>query len=266
MSLLRVTQYNALFPVYKEIQPIFNAKCISCHNGGSNGGGLDLRQGSAYNNLTRHNSCDAFSKYVSWFHAEDSPLLQPPYRAGSVKSRLDSILDKKVSIAQINGVQVTDEELRKIRCWIDLGVPQWGTYKEAYSGSEDNLDARNSWLVQEKKNIDEYIRYQATAVSDNRQAAVVMRRAEGVPVITCVLRRSGALHIRLEVPSFVGGQVFRINLYNQRGELVGTLLENRFSAGDNLLNVEMGSRASGQYFIELRSKDIRNTASVVLIR
>ncbi len=254
------------FTFDREIQPIFNAKCTSCHNGGSNGGGLDLRQGSAYNSLTRHNSCDAYSKYVSWFHAEDSPLLQPPNRAGSCRSRLDSILDKKVSISRMNGVQLTDEELRKIRCWIDLGVPQWGTYKEVHAGSEDNLGARNNWLTQEKKNIEEYIRYQATVVKDGRKNRMTVNQETTGKLLNCELAGSGALRLRMNVPSGADGQMFRVNLYNQKGALVGTLLERKLPGGATTLMVENSIRVSGQYLVELRSKSVRSIVPVALLR
>jgi hypothetical protein len=249
------------FTFDKEIQPIFNAKCISCHKGGTDGGGLDLRQGSAYNNLTRHNACDAFSKYVSWFHAEDSPILQPPYRTGSIKSRLDSILDKGHKT-----VAITDEELRKIRCWIDLGVPQWGTYQEAHPGSEGNLNARNTWLTQEKKNITDYLLTVGTAAPfDGRGGSSCIGGMRDFAII-CSRARTGVIRIHLTVPSRAEGQTVRIRLYNQKGALVSTLLDKPLEAGLNTLTFYAGVRAAGQYVMELHSRWITKTVPVAILK
>jgi hypothetical protein len=250
------------FTFDKEIQPIFNAKCITCHNGGTNGGGLDLRQGTAYGKLTaKANSCDARSKYVSWFHAEDSPLLQPPYRAGSIKSRIDSVLDKGHK-----NLAVTDEEMRKIRCWIDLGVPQWGTYKEAHAGSENNLSIRNTWLAQEKKNIADFITFSKTAVVSGRHGqAQPVEGAAGVG-FWCTVRHSGAVKVKLNVPHYAAGGVFSVNLYNPRGALMGTLFEKNMPEGLSTMTVGTSGQAAGHYLVELRGAGVRKVLPVVIVR
>jgi hypothetical protein len=248
------------FTFDKEIQPIFNNKCTSCHNGGANGGGLDLRQGNAYDNLVKHGSCDAFSKYVNWFTAEDSPLLQPPNRAGSCKSRLDSVLTKGH-----NKVVVTDEEMRKIRCWIDLGVPQWGTYKEAYSGSENNLTQRNVWLTQEKKNIADFIQYSSTAVTYPEAENRMTPQMENEYEFSCSVLHSGAFRLRFTVPSYADGQVFSVSLYGTNGTLITTLLNQKFIAGNNEMAITGGSYAPGQYLVVLNSKGVKRSVPVALI-
>jgi hypothetical protein len=252
------------FTFDKEIQPIFNAKCIRCHDGGTNSGGLDLRQGSSYNNLTSHNSCDAFSKYVSWFNAEDSPILQPPYRAGSCKSKLDSILDKGHK-----DVVVTDEELRKIRCWIDLGVPQYGTYQEAHPGSEANLTYRNAWITQEKKNIADFIKTVGVSYKGDQYGSKgFISSANGglsfVPLSTVC--RSGNLRVRLTVPSGYVGQKIKINIYNFKGTLISTMVNKPLVAGNTILTLDAGTLAAGQYFVELKTREICQTRRVAIIR
>jgi hypothetical protein len=92
--------------------PILDAKCISCHNGGQ---APNLKDGDAYESQTSHGECESQSKYVSWFVAEDSPILQPPYRAGSV----NSLLVKKIDSGEMpkNGIKLTKEQIDKICCW-----------------------------------------------------------------------------------------------------------------------------------------------------
>ncbi len=247
------------FSFDKEVQPILTSKCIRCHDGGTNSGGLDLKKGNAYNNLTKHNSCDAFSKYISWFHAEDSPILQPPYRAGSCKSRMDSILTKGHK-----DVVLTDEEMRKIRCWIDLGVPQWGTYKEAYSGSENNLSARNTWLTQEKKNIENYLKNSPiVSTSGNSLAGLVIVKKQN---LSCTVLRSGALRVRFNVPESDGGNKCQINLYNQNGVLIEKMFDRNVAAGNNEITLGTGWKASGQYFLEIRYDGLKDAIPVTIIK
>jgi hypothetical protein len=253
------------FTFDKEIQPILSAKCISCHNG-SGGGGLDLRQGSAYNNLTKHNTCDAFSKYVSWFNAEDSPVLQPPYRAGSCKSLLDSVLDKTRKSTSMANVTVTDQELRTIRCWIDLGVPRWGTYQEGHSGSEANLTYRNAWIAQEKKNIADYLLTVGTAPQSGPDAPATYYTASWSISPVPAIYRSGSVRIRLMVPQSADGQKIRINLYNIKGALVRTLLNKHLAAGYNELTFDAGVRVAGQYLVELRSRGVIKTIQVAILQ
>jgi hypothetical protein len=253
------------FSFDKEIQPIYNAKCTKCHNGGSNGGGLDLRQGSAYDNLTKHGSCDAFSKYVSWFNAEDSPLLQAPYRAGSYKSRLDSILDKGHK-----DLKMTDEEIRKIRCWIDLGVPHWGTYQEGHPGSEANLTARKSWIAQEKKNIADFLlngggtALQGGPHHGNGSTALFDEDAWSFMSV-CAVYRSGNLQIHLAIPSKFEGQNVCINIYNIKGSLVRAL-DNPLIVRNNMITAHTGEIAAGQYLLELQSRTFQKTLRIAVLK
>jgi hypothetical protein len=248
------------FTFDKEVQPIFNNKCTNCHNGGANSGGLDLRQGYAYNNLVTHNSCDAFSKYVNWFPAEDSPLLQPPYRAGSCKSRLDSILTKGHK-----DVVLTDEEMRKIRCWIDLGVPQWGTYKEAYSYSENNLSQRGIWFTQEKKNIADFIQYSSTAVTYSTPDNSTTFQPKMGNGFYCSVLHSGTFRLRFNVPAYADKQVVRVSLYNTNGTLISILLNQKCATGVNEITVATGKHAPGQYLVVLNSQGAKQSVPVALV-
>ena len=139
-----------------EIQPILNRHCVSCHNDRS---GIDLafmergrrarndsqpalapgkfsllgdsnlerkakRQWSdAYLYLTNYGKSNDL---VNWIGAQSIPTLLPPYFAGAAKSSLISLLEKGHQ-----NVKLSQEELDKIACWIDLLVPYCGDYREA---------------------------------------------------------------------------------------------------------------------------------------
>jgi hypothetical protein len=245
----------------KEIQPILTAKCITCHNGGANSGGLDLQKGKAYDNLTRHGSCDAFSKYVNWMPAEDSPLLQPPNRFGSSKSMLDSHLE-----SGHKDVRMTDEEMRKIRCWIDIGVPRYGRYQDAFPGTEANLTYRTAWKQQEKKNITEYLQSLPVAAGEKRPARVSGGFAPGVFDLSCTMLQSGAVRIHFVIPQAADGKTLRVALYDLRGALVRTLYEQPIAAGSTTAIVGAATLPAGQYLMEAQLQGARRSAPVVIVR
>ncbi|HEX2958341.1 MAG TPA: hypothetical protein VHO70_16015 [Chitinispirillaceae bacterium] len=245
----------------KEIQPIFNAKCISCHDGGAKSGGLDLRQSKAYDALTSHGSCDAFSKYVNWMHAEDSPLLQPPNRFGSSKSLLDKTVD-----AGHKDVKMTDEEMRKIRCWIDIGVPRYGRYKDAFPGTEDNLRYRIAWEEQEKKNIADYLKSLPTVAVKDDKKLVTNNDYRADITFSHSVSGPGILRIQLNVPSLANGEKVRINLYNLQGTLVRTLNGKQVTPGSTIMEFESGAMVSGQYLLEVALKGVRKIKTISVIR
>lgn len=245
----------------KEIQPILNTKCISCHDGGANSGGLNLLKGKAYNSLTNHNSCDAFNKYVNWMPAEDSPLLQPPNRLGSLKSKLDSLLEKGHK-----DVKMTDEEMRKIRCWIDIGVPQYGRYQDAFPGTEANLTYRNAWVTQEKKNIVDYLQYAATEIANEKPINTPTHKMLAGFALSCKTVNSKTIRIDFNIPSFASGQNVKIHLFNPSGVLVRTLFNKPALAGVNRATVTADVVAAGQYLVTLQTKGVQRTVPVVIIK
>lgn len=245
----------------KEIQPVFNAKCISCHDGGANSGGLDLRQGKAYDALTSHGGCDAFSKYVNWMNAEDSPILQPPNRFGSSKSSLDNVLEKGHK-----DVKMTDEEMRKIRCWIDIGIPRYDRYQDAFSGSEANLTYRNAWITQEKKNIADYLQYAATGIANGKPTGITDHKVLAGFALSCNTLNFKTIRIDFNVPSFAAGQNVKIHLFNPRGVLVRTLFNKPALAGVNSAIVNADVAAAGQYLVTLQTKGTQRTVPVVIIK
>ncbi|MDR3233483.1 MAG: hypothetical protein LBT46_07460 [Planctomycetaceae bacterium] len=156
------------FSYTKQIQPIWDKHCVSCHNGGKEPemkqvsfkksdvktSELDLRgvvhenlkndfigksehswqvNGRAY--LTSYLQLTNYGvsgKHINWTDAESIPMVLPPYFNGSSKSGLMNFLEPahyKVSL--------TPAEKRLAACWIDLCVPFCGAYTEANEWTDE---------------------------------------------------------------------------------------------------------------------------------
>jgi len=73
-------------------------------------------------------------RVVNWLSSQSAPELQSPYSGGSARSALLPLLEtghKEVRLSQ--------EELDKIACWIDLAVPYCGSYIEANAWTEAEM-------------------------------------------------------------------------------------------------------------------------------
>jgi hypothetical protein len=261
----------------KEIQPILDAKCVSCHSA-STSNGIDLSgtkvgyvahngnvvgspMNQSYINLTHHNSCDNFSKYVSWFSAEDSPILHPPYRAGSYKSHLDSMLTNGH-----HNVQMTDQQMRTIRCWIDLGVPMWGRYQEGHPGAEAWLTQRGVWQGIEKTNIAAYIKDFPVATIPNAQGHGA-QGATHADSWACGVSSGHAPHVWFTVPAGSEMQIVQVRLYDTRGALLSTILDKAVTSGYHTLTFtgrQMRVRA-GQYFVKIQARGFEKSFPILMI-
>ncbi|MBT3296606.1 MAG: hypothetical protein HN919_21715 [Verrucomicrobia bacterium] len=138
------------FSFLKEIQPILDAKCVSCHNGEkkSNKTGEPLfslkntpvpdkgamrNWTEAYISLTQpdgHKKSrllgNADGGHCVWVSAQSVPEMVPPYSFGAAVSPLmDRLLKRQ------KPYRMTQAELDKFAAWIDLGVPFCGDYYEA---------------------------------------------------------------------------------------------------------------------------------------
>ncbi|MDR2754778.1 MAG: hypothetical protein LBC20_03645 [Planctomycetaceae bacterium] len=107
------------------VQPILDAKCVSCHNNQKTEGGYNLSRTLDKNGYT-----------VSYFSLCRDPKMIPRYaernqiqqsesggKIGAIGSGLIQLLQKKHA-----DVELTPEELRRIGTWIDLNAVFYGTY------------------------------------------------------------------------------------------------------------------------------------------
>ncbi len=95
--------------------------------------------------ITRQEA-DFKSPLVNWIGAFSVPNLLPAYYRGSATSKLVSMLKEGHS-----GVELTQEQLDKISCWIDLYVPFCASYEESANWSNDQWRRWNYYLQKAKK-------------------------------------------------------------------------------------------------------------------
>jgi hypothetical protein len=248
------------FSFAKEIQPILNSKCVSCHKA-SNPNGINLEGGLSdagngmsyplsYLNLVKHNKEKSESKYVNWYSAEASPLLQPPLRAGARKSSLITMLE--------NGhkdVKMTKEELDKLRCWIDIGVPSSGSYDEGMSAADkskyaSNMSKRKLWEDEEKKILQSYIT--TVAAGDYRESGINnFYGAKNRDFTAYINENSRCLNVRFNAPFMSNDKNVRIELHDIQGRCIRKLPNINILPGTRMLSVPVGTLASGQYIVKI---------------
>lgn len=138
------------FSFQKEIQPILDQSCVSCH-GGTDPELMDLRGEivvephpapskrqwtRSYLNLTGakihkhggYTANDPEGGIVTWISKMSQPTVLPPYFSGAAKSPLLDMLDNGH-----HGVKLSDEEYHKFAAWMDLLVPFSGSYREGHA-------------------------------------------------------------------------------------------------------------------------------------
>jgi len=167
-----------LFNYTEIIQPILDAKCVSCHSPGK----LDLRGNleiiddeenkgckkkfaRSYANLTKGGSSvfgAGAGDYIKWLPIFSNNESIQPKIYGSLVSKLTTDILPKHKTKE--GFNLTKEELEKIYAWIDLCVPHWGLYNQGYANSSDSLDYDKAVKQREKheavlgRNIEDIIR------------------------------------------------------------------------------------------------------------
>lgn len=146
------------FSFLREVQPILERRCVSCHSPAKNpkipdltSAGVDDRSSlrrwtKSYLALThakrRGDESTSWSgapdhKSVSWISSGSVPTPVPPLWRGSRVSRL---FTEKLDKGHAPGL--TDAELRTLACWVDLEVPFCGDYEEANIWNEEQ---RKRW-------------------------------------------------------------------------------------------------------------------------
>jgi hypothetical protein len=152
-----ITGKGFSFP--KMIQPILDAKCVACHQGGETPP-PDLRPTPVWDGEARKFWNQAYhaliatdrpaapandtqqvlgviaekSRYLNWIGRWSVPVMIPPYSHGSSRSPLVALLEKGHA-----KVQLTREELAKIACWIDLAVPHSGSWTEGMTAEDEAI-------------------------------------------------------------------------------------------------------------------------------
>lgn len=108
--------------------------CLSGMMMGSNRMGKEMPlsylilTGSKAASGTGNNACwvgDSTNQYTNWISSMSQCEMLEPYEFGSAKSALIDLF-----LEEHGDVELTEVQIRKIKAWIDLGVPCYGSYEE----------------------------------------------------------------------------------------------------------------------------------------
>ncbi|MDR3198793.1 MAG: hypothetical protein LBU34_13080 [Planctomycetaceae bacterium] len=110
------------------VQPILDAKCVSCHNDQKTDGGYNLSRTLDKNGFTVSYSSLCRDPKMVPRYAERNQIQQsePGGKIGAIGSGLIQLLQKKHA-----DVELTPKELRCIGTWIDLNAVFYGTYNSS---------------------------------------------------------------------------------------------------------------------------------------
>ena len=112
------------FSYEKVVQPVWDRQCVRCHDAQDKhqinlAGTLDVeRVPASYRTLIAGGWVHYFDYVWGQQHHEAAPM-----NFGTLKSRLWTVLD-----AGHYHVQLTNEEMQRVKCWIDLNCPLWPDY------------------------------------------------------------------------------------------------------------------------------------------
>ncbi len=109
------------------VQPVWDAKCVSCHHAGDEQG-IDLsgtldadRVPTSYRTLISQ----GWVHHFDFGYKSGENLKAGPLTFGTLRSKLWKVLD-----AGHYDVELTEGEKRAVKCWIDLNCPLWPDYMD----------------------------------------------------------------------------------------------------------------------------------------
>jgi hypothetical protein len=168
------------FSFNAEIQPILDRHCIKCHTGAETEP-FDLSGNQVIDNTSKRKWSQSYlaltqahpegrppqsyykgnqdGELVNWINNMSVPTMLPAYYKGAAKSKLLTMLEEGHE-----DVRLSQEEMDKIACWIDLLVPYCGDYIEANAWTQEEVAMYNHFLKKrermeeiERKNIEELL-------------------------------------------------------------------------------------------------------------
>jgi hypothetical protein len=113
------------FSYERVVQPVWDAKCVRCHDAG------DQRKFNLTGTLDREKVPASYRTLIAggWVHYFDWGWHERHHKAGpktfgTLQSKLWPVLEK-----DHYAVQLTRDEMRRVKCWIDLNCPLWPDYE-----------------------------------------------------------------------------------------------------------------------------------------
>jgi cytochrome c553 len=132
-----------VFDFPRDIQPILDRHCTSCHDYDKRQAGLVLT--GDYGPIYSHSYVTLMARCVS--HGRDAGSNLPPRRIGTSASRLMKLID-----GSHHQVKLTPRETDNIRYWIESGAPYAGTYAALGTGMV-HVQKRDKDLFVEKSEV-----------------------------------------------------------------------------------------------------------------
>jgi hypothetical protein len=173
---------------------------------------------------------------------------------------------------------MTKEEMAKIRCWIDLGVPSSGAYTEGCSGPEKaatevRLANRKAWEALEKLNIEEFVRDFPSgtipfgrSASEPKNPSISIQDVHANPITGAISVRiliHGKLDIAIGTPTLA--------LHNAAGQCIRTFSIDYPSPGIHTIQLDCKNGQtkrlpSGFYIFSTTSQGLRQGIAFVWAR
>ncbi len=135
-----------LFSYMREVQPVFDKHCVTCHDFGKKAGKKLVLAGDR-NVFFNASYMELHRKKLVRCVGGGPSQIQPAYSWGSHASRLAQVLSKGH-----NKVQLTKEEMSRINTWIDINAPYYPSYDCAYP---DNSAGRSPLNAEQMKRLSE---------------------------------------------------------------------------------------------------------------
>ena len=119
----------------RQVQPVLDRYCASCHSGPQPKGDIDLSGDQArYFNMAYTNL--AVPKFTAFYWNNTAPTaIFKPLASGSYVSKLRKLIESRHG-----DVDVDDAGRRAIYAWIDTNVPYYGTYDNTRPGTPGSRD------------------------------------------------------------------------------------------------------------------------------
>lgn len=244
------------FSFLKEIQPILNRHCTSCHNDSHKK--LDLTD-ELFEQYSRNwtVSYRNLFPYISIIGAQSVPTMLPPYYAGAHQSMLVKHLETRhTQIPNSKGeVVLSAEEMDKIACWIDLLAPFAGDYtenldREATEHYNKGLEKKAQWEKEEAENITAHI---ASRESSARVGRRPITTPGTTPSADIWFGTDGTIAIRFV--EHVGDGPVVVSLFDMSGRRVGKSSYMMESGRIRLSPSRSSRQSSGIFLLRVQGND-----------
>ncbi len=152
------------FHFEREVQPVLDRHCISCHNGETRADGKsipDFRRGplvyAGEPEVKFPPAYVALKSYVRNPTAENDMRMLLPYEFHASTTELVQLLE-----AGHHGVLLDGESWDRLITWIDLNTPAWGTWEEMVTQSVETAAGAKRMGNQRERRRELTLRYSGT--------------------------------------------------------------------------------------------------------